>query len=93
MLNQASPEVAQELSTVIVDFLTTPGASTVARLTEVLSKPIYDSFFRAAIARTAGLAGAVGTELDRTSEALGPLIDLIDSAREQFPADALRQRQ
>ena len=93
MLNQASPEVAQELSTVIVDFLTTPGASTVARLTEVLSKPIYDSFFRAAISRTAGLAGAVGTELDRTSEALGPLIDLIDSAREQFPADALRQRQ
>ena len=86
MLNNPSSEVAEEITTIIVDFMTTPGPDAAARLTTVLSKEVYTPFFNALISRISGLAGATGAETGRLSGALESLQGLLEQL--QTPADA-----
>jgi len=87
LMNQPSPDLARDISTIIVDFLTTPGETAAARLTTVLSKSVYDEFFRLVFSGTAGISAAGAGPLNKIPEAA---LDLLDRGKSQ--ADKLLVR-
>ncbi len=91
-LNTADPKIARQMSNVIVDILGSSGATAQARMAEVMSKPLYQEFFRGLQATQRAAALQVGTGASRLA---GPVGEAVSTLVERFTsrADATRTRQ